>query len=227
MTILDYYIEIFPKLIPGIQKTLLMTLIAIFFGFILGIALALTRVYGKKALSTISTTYIEIIRGTPLLVQLFIIYYSIPAIGYNPTPMNAALIGLSLNSAAYQAEYIRGSIQSIGSGQMIAARTMGMSKIKSIRHVILPQSLRMTIPAWSNELIYLLKYTSITYIITVRELFAEGRFIFVENFRVIETLTLIAGIYLFFTFIFTDIIDRIEKKVRIPGIGAVESEREA
>ncbi len=141
--------------------------------------------------------------------------------------MNAALIGLSLNSAAYQAEYIRGSIQSIGSGQMIAARTMGMSKLKSIRHVILPQSLRMTIPAWSNELIYLLKYTSITYIITVQELFAKGRFIFVENFRVIETLTLIAAIYLFFTFIFTDIIDRIEKKVRIPGIGAVESEREA
>ena len=123
-------------------------------GFILGIILALGRVYGKIIISGICAGYIEIIRGTPLLVQLFIIYFGMPQIGISLEPITAALIGLSLNSAAYQAEYLRGSIQSIESGQMVAARTLGMSKLKSIRNIILPQALRISIPAWSNELVY-------------------------------------------------------------------------
>ena len=90
------------------------------------------------------------------------------------TPITAALLGLSLNSGAYQAEYIRGSVQSIPYGQMVAARTIGMNKLQSIKNIILPQALRISIPAWSNELIYLLKYTSIAYLITVKELTAEG-----------------------------------------------------
>ena len=96
-------------------------------GFILGILLALGRVYGKIIISGLCSGYIEIIRGTPLLVQLFIIYFGMPQIGISLEPITAALIGLSLNSAAYQAEYLRGSIQSIESGQMVAARTLGMT----------------------------------------------------------------------------------------------------
>ncbi|MCK5030755.1 MAG: amino acid ABC transporter permease, partial [Thermoplasmatales archaeon] len=157
--------------------TLLLTALSLAFGFILGIALALGRVYGNRLISWICIGYIEIIRGTPLLVQLFILYFGFPSLGIRLTPLEAAIIGLSLNSGAYQAEYLRGSIQSIESGQMIAARTLGMNTIKSIRNIILPQALRISIPAWSNELIYLLKYTSIAYIIQVEELTAEGKFI--------------------------------------------------
>jgi len=135
------------------------------------------------------------------------------------TPILAALIGLSLNSGAYQAEYLRGSIQSIKSGQMIAGRTLGMTKTQSIRHIILPQALRTSIPAWSNELIYLLKYTSIAYIIQVVELTAEGKFIAADTFRYIEIFTMIALIYLALTFLFTEIIDRIDNHYRIPGLG--------
>jgi len=105
---------------------------------------------------------------------------------------------------------------------MIAARTLGMTKVTSIQHIILPQALRVSIPAWSNELIYLIKYTSIVYIITVKELFAEGTLIASVNLRYIEIYTIIALIYLFFTVVFTEIIDYIERKVSIPGIGTMK-----
>jgi len=195
--------------------TLLLTALSLAFGFILGIG----RVYGNRLISWICIGYIEIIRGTPLLVQLFILYFGFPSLGIRLTPLEAAIIGLSLNSGAYQAEYLRGSIQSIESGQMIAARTLGMNTIKSIRNIILPQALRISIPAWSNELIYLLKYTSIAYIIQVEELTAEGKFIAAHTFRYLETFTIIAVIYLLLTMVFTEIIDKVDKKFSIPGIG--------
>lgn len=227
MDTLSLFIQSLPKLLEGLQYTLLLTFLSIIVGFGLGILLALGRVYGNKPLSYTCTSYIEIIRGTPLLVQLFILYFGLPAIGIGFSPLMAAFIGLSLNSGAYQAEYIRGSLQSIGSGQMIAARTIGMSTIKSLRHVILPQALRMTIPAWSNELIYLLKYSSLAYLIRVEELFAEARFIASDVFRYIEMFGFVAIIYLILTIILTEIVDKVEEKVRIPGIGAVKGEREA
>ena len=212
--------ESLPSLIDGLYITLILTFISLVAGLFLGIGLALGRVYGGKIISGICIGYIEIIRGTPLLVQLFIIYFAFPSIGIIFSPMDAALLGLSLNSGAYQAEYLRGSIQSIPSGQMIAARTIGMNKLQSIRNIVLPQALRISIPAWSNELIYLLKYTSIVYFIQVRELTAEGKFIAAETFKFIEIFAIIAVIYLVLTVLFTAIIDKFEKKLRIPGIGA-------
>ena len=197
----------------------MLTFISLACGFILGIILALGRVYGNKPISWLSSGYIEIIRGTPLLVQLFIFYYGLSSVGVRIDPLTAALLGLSLNSAAYQAEYIRGSIQSIPSGQMIAARTLGMNKIESIQSIILPQALRISIPAWSNELIYLLKYSSLAYIIRVVELTAAGKFIAAETFRHIEVFLMIALIYVVLTIIFTEILDRLEEKISIPGLG--------
>jgi polar amino acid transport system permease protein len=214
--------ESLPKLLDGLYITLLLTFISLALGFVFGLILALGRVYGKTIISGICTGYIEIIRGTPLLVQLFIIYFGLPQLGFNLEPLTAALIGLALNSAAYQAEYLRGSIQSIEAGQMVAARSLGMNKLNAIGNIILPQALRISIPAWSNELIYLIKYTSIAYIIQVRELTAEGKLIAAHSFRYLEIFAIIAIIYLILTFIFTEIIDRIEKKISIPGIGTIK-----
>jgi polar amino acid transport system permease protein len=211
-----------PNLLNGLYLTLFLTFISLVLGFILGLILALGRVYGNFLISGICAGYIEIIRGTPLLVQLFILYFGLPQIGLSLEPLDAALIGFSLNSGAYQAEYLRGSIQSIESGQMIAARSLGMTKLKAIGNIILPQALRISIPAWSNELIYLIKYTSIAYIIQVRELTAEGKFIAADTFKYIEIFAIIAIIYLVLTIIFTEIIDRIEKKISIPGIGTIK-----
>ncbi len=195
----------------------------------LGILLALGRVYGNKIVSSICLVYIEAIRGTPLLVQLFIIYFGFPYIGslfgapsirIILSPLEAALLGLTINSSAYQAEYLRGSLQSVQSGQMAAARSLGMSKFQAIRYVVLPQALRMSIPAWSNEFVYLLQYSSIVYIIQVKELTAEGLFIAAHNFRYLEIFAMIAIIYLLLTAVSTEILDRIAKKISIPGIGA-------
>jgi len=120
---------------------------------------------------------------------------------------------------------LRGSIQAIPSGQMITARTLGMTKMQSIKNVILPQALRISIPAWSNELIYLFKYTSIASIIQVSELTKEGDLIASRNFRYIEIFLIIALIYIIFTFIISEIIDRFTKKMSIPGIGIQEKAR--
>lgn len=212
-----------PNLLDGLNITLLLTFISIIIGLIIGITMALGRVYGNKIISSICIGYIEIIRGTPLLVQLFLLYFGLPSVGIALTPLQAALIGLSLNSGAYQAEYLRGSIQSIPSGQMVAARTLGMNSLQSIKNILLPQALRISIPAWSNELIYLLKYTSIAYLITVEELTAEGFFIAAKTYKYIEIFVIIAVIYLVITVLFTAIIDKIEKRLSIPGIGAKKS----
>ena len=208
-----------PNLLDGLNITLLLTFISIIIGLIIGITLALGRVYGNRIVSSVCIGYIEIIRGTPLLVQLFLLYFGLPSVGISLTPLQAALIGLSLNSGAYQAEYLRGSIQSIPSGQMIAARTLGMNSLQSIKNILLPQALRISIPAWSNELIYLLKYTSIAYLITVEELTAEGFFIAAKTYKYIEIFVIIAVIYLVITVLLTAIIDKIEKRLSIPGIG--------
>ena len=216
---ISFFAQSLPKLLDGLSITLFLTFLSLILGFLLGISLALGRIYTPKIISWLCIGYIEIIRGTPLLVQLFILYFGLPSVGIRLTPIIAAVIGLSLNSGAYQAEYLRGSIQSIKSGQMIAARTLGMTKTQAVAHVILPQALRTSIPAWSNELIYLLKYTSIAYIIQVVELTAEGKFIAADTFRYLEIFTMIAIIYLSLTVLFTEIIDRIEYRIRIPGLG--------
>ncbi len=218
-TFFEFLLDSLPKLLDGLQVTFLLTIVAILAGFLIGVTLALGRIYGNKIISGICIGFIEVIRGTPLLVQLFIIYFGLASIGLVFSPIQAALFGLSLNSSAYQAEYLRGSIQAIPSGQMVAARTLGMTKIQSIRTIVLPQALRISIPAWSNELIYLFKYTSIAYLIQVRELTAEGQIIASRNFRYVEIYLIIALIYLIFTFIISEIVDRAEKRFHVPGLG--------
>ncbi len=220
----DLFIDILPELWGGLQVTLFLTLISIIIGFIIGVSLALGKVYGNFFVAGACSGYIEVFRGTPMLVQIFILYYGLPNVNINLEPITAGLLALSLNSAAYQAEYLRGSIQSIESGQMIAARTMGMSKLQAIGNIILPQSLRLSIPAWSNELVYLIKYSTLVYLITVRELFYVANNIASQNFRYLEIFGILAIIYLVLTIIFTEIVDQFEKKVRIPGLGYREEE---
>lgn len=218
----QFFLNSLPSLLSGLGYTLLLTFVSITAGFFLGLTFALGRVYGNKIINGFCVGYIELFRGTPLLVQLFIIYFGLPSVGIIFTPLQAALLGLSLNSAAYQAEYLRGSLQSVETGQMSAARSLGMNKLQSIQHVILPQALRISIPAWSNEFIYLLQYSSIAYIIQVSELTLEGKFIAARTFSYLEVFAMIAIIYLVLTIVSTEIIDRIAKRLSIPGIGAAK-----
>ncbi|ACL70623.1 amino acid ABC transporter permease [Halothermothrix orenii] len=212
-------IQSLPDLIKGLQVTMLLTLVSIVFGFILGIILIIGKLYGFKFISWLCTSYIEIIRGTPLLVQLFILYYGLPPYGIKLTPLTAAIIGFSLNSAAYQAEYLRGSIKSVSEGQLRAAYSIGMGKWQGIFYVVLPQALIKVIPSWTNEFIYLLKYTSLAYIIGAPEMMAQAKLLASRNYEYFKTYLVAAGIYLIVVLFFTSIFNWLEKKYSIPGFG--------
>jgi polar amino acid transport system permease protein len=219
--IINIIVKHWPVLLEGLGVTLQMTFLAVVMGFVIGIFLALIRVYGPKLFSVIVMVFIEIIRGTPLLVQLFILYFGLPPYGINLTPFTAAIIGFTINSAAYQAEYLRGSLQSIENSQMIAARSLGMTKIQSITDIMLPQALRKVIPSWTNEFIYLLKYTSLAYIVGAPELMTQAKFIASRNFQFFKVYLIVAMIYLVVVLLFTWFFGKVEKKFRIPGLETV------
>ncbi|KUK82789.1 MAG: Polar amino acid ABC transporter, inner membrane subunit [Petrotoga mobilis] len=204
-------------MVEGIWVTLFLTLISVVIGFFLGVLLAVAKTYGNKLFYYISYVFIEIIRGTPLLVQLFILYYSLPVIGIRLSPLLASIIAFFLNSAAYQAEYLRGAIQSISSGQMQASLSIGMKKWQAIRLIILPQALRRFIPSWTNEFIYLLKYSSLSYIVGVPEIMAQAKFVASRNFEFFQVYLFAALIYLVLVTFFGEIFRYVEKKMKIPG----------
>lgn len=215
--IIEIILQNYPVLFKGLFITFILTVVSSIMGVVLGSALALGKIYGNKYISKIISVFIGIIQGTPLLVQLFLIYYGLPPFGISLSAISAALISFIINSGAYQAEYLRGSIQSVSSGQLKAALSIGMSKWQGIFHIILPQALRRVIPAWTNEFIYLLKYTSLAYIITVQELMGSAKIIASRNYLYFKTYLIVAFIYLIVVIIFTYFFNSVEKKFAIPG----------
>jgi len=208
-----------PPLAHGLILTLEITVTCIAFGFVLGVILALMRVYGGKWLSIPASIYIQIFRGTPLLVQLLMVYYGLPSWGISLSAFTSGVLALGLNTAAYQAEYFRGAIQAVKSGQLLAARSMGMTMPQAARYVVLPQAFRIVIPSWSNELILMLKYSSIVFSVTLLDLMGVGKRIASHNFRYFEVYVVVALFYLALVFIITQVLRLLEKKVHIPGLG--------
>lgn len=223
-------VEFLPALAAGAYLTIVLTVISIAFGFVLAVPLSVARVYGKRT-SWLSLGFTELIRGTPLLAQLFVLYYGLqlsswirelPLVGEGIIPGQAfwvAIIGFTINSAAYQAEYIRSALLSVDRGQLIAGRSIGLSQLGGIRYVVLPQALRYAIPGWSNELVYLIKYSSLAAFITVPELFEVGRSIASRNFKFTAIFTLVALMYLAIIITASNIMGRVEDYVHIPGLG--------
>ena len=203
----------------GLRFTFTLTIVVMFFGTILGVLLALGRSFGSKPVTWLCTAYIEIIRGTPMLAQLFILYFALPPYGIRMTAVTVAYLGFTINCAAYQAEYTRGSIESVGADQFKSAYSLGMSRWQTIFTVVLPQAIRWAIPAWTNEFIYILKYTSLAYVIGAPDLMTQGKFIASRNYQFFRVYLIAAIIYLIIVWISTWIIDRIEEKLKIPGFG--------
>jgi polar amino acid transport system permease protein len=208
-----------PPLLEGTVVTLKLIIASIPLGLILGILIAVERVYGNKFISSFCTVYTLFFRGTPLLVQLFILYFGFPSMGIFFSPFAAAVIGFILCSGAYHSEYIRGAIQSIKSGQMMAAKALGMNKFKAILYIILPQALRRAIPGCSNEIIYLIKYSSLAYMVTCVELTGAGKIIASRYFEYTLVFAVVGAIYLLIVSVVTKVLNRLEKKLEIPGIG--------
>jgi polar amino acid transport system permease protein len=203
----------------GLILTLEITLTCIAIGIVLGILLALGRVYGGRLISIPCNIYIQVFRGTPLLVQLLMIYYGLPSWGISLSAFVSGILALGLNTAAYQAEYLRGAIQAVKGRQMMAARAIGMTLPQAIRYVILPQAFRIVIPSWSNELILMFKYSSIVFSVTLLDLMGVGKRIAARNFRYFEVFIVVALFYLALVFIITQLLRLLEKRVHIPGLG--------
>jgi polar amino acid transport system permease protein len=205
----------------GAIVTLEITAVAVVVGVVLGVPLALTRLYAPRWIAAIAVGYIEVFRGTPLLVQLFIVYYGLPTYGILLDNLPAAFLTLGLNSAAYQAEYFRGAINSIDSGQMTAARAVGMSQLQAIRHILLPQAARVVLPAWSNEVIGVMKASAVVFLIAVEDLMAEAKIIFGRTFNPVEAYVVVSIVYLVLIGILAYLLSRMERTLRIPGLELV------
>jgi polar amino acid transport system permease protein len=222
---LETLIESLPQLLDGLAVTLALTALGIILGTTAGILLATGRSYGARPLAYLVLIYEKVLRGIPLLVLFFLIYFGLPQIGINFDAFTSAVIGLGLRSAAYQAQIYRGSINSIPVGQINAAYSLGMSKLKAIRYVILPQMLRLSIPGWSNEFTILLKDTSLAFGIGVIELMRQGRYIQVRDPSLVLTVfLLIAVIYFVLVFTANKTLRYVEKKYQMAGL-QVEAHR--
>ncbi|MBG6183260.1 cystine transport system permease protein [Arthrobacter sp. CAN_A214] len=164
-----------PILRGGLTGTIPLSLASFVLGLALALVLALLRISGRRVLSGIARGYISVIRGTPLLVQLFVIFYGLPSIGLVIDPWPSAIIAFSLNVAGYAAEILRAAILSVPKGQWEAGHTIGMSRTVTLRRVILPQAARVSVPPLSNTFISLVKDTSLASLILVTELFREAQ----------------------------------------------------
>ena len=218
---LETLIESLPSLFDGLVVTLLLTAVGILLGTTLGIVLATGRSYASRPLAYLFLIYEKVLRGIPLLVLFFLLYFGLPQIGINLNAFTAAVLGLGLRSSAYQAQIYRGAINSIPEGQIHAAYSLGMSKLKAIRHVIMPQMLRLSIPGWSNEFTILLKDTSLAFGIGVIELMRQGRYIQVRDpDLVLAVFLLIALIFFLLVFTANKILRFVEKKYQMAGYQA-------
>jgi len=218
LTILQILAQYWPLLLQGFETTLILAVTGFIIGAVTGLPLSLVETYAPREMRWLVTSYVELIRGTPMLVQLFLIYYALPQVGITLNAMTAAIFGLGMNSGAYQAEYFRGAINSVQSGQMEAAESIGLSKAQSILEVILAQALRFVIPAWTNEVVYLIQYSSIVYLITVIELTGVGTIIGTQTYEYVSTYIIIALIYVVTTLAIVKASHVVEYKTAIPGL---------
>ncbi|MEI4831302.1 amino acid ABC transporter permease [Bacillus sp. FJAT-53711] len=201
-----------PMLKGAISDTIPLTLISFAIGLVLATLTALCRISGNRVLEWIARIYVSIIRGTPLLVQLFIIFYGLPTIGITINSFPAAIIGFSLSVGAYASEIIRASILSIPKGQWEAAYTIGMSYPQALRRVILPQATRVSIPPLSNTFISLIKDTSLASMILVTEMFRKAQEIAATNYEFLVVYTEAGLMYWVICFLLSIVQQILEKR---------------
>ena len=212
--------HLFPALMEGGVMTVKLILLSVPFGLITGIIIAVGRVYGNKPISVLCRLYVLFFKGCPLLLLLFMLYFGLPPLGISLSPLVASVLGFVLCNGAYSSEYIRGAIQSIKTGQITAAEALGMTRFQGVIHIILPQAFRRALPGVGNEIIYLIKYSSLAYMITCIELTGAGKIVAARFFRFTETFIAIGIIYLILVSIATKVLSIVEKKLYYPGMGS-------
>ncbi len=213
----DSLAVVIPYLLQGLPATIEMSMFGFALGFLLGILFGLGRTSEDKPLNLISSLYVDALRGTPLLVQILIVYFGLPSLGISFDPITAGIVAIGLNSGAYQAEIVRAGIQSIPKENLESAESLGLSELQIGYHIILPLALRNALPSLTNELITLIKESSLVSVIGVAELTRRGEYVMAWTFMPLEVYLLVAAIYFLVCFVFSKASARLEKKLSIPG----------
>ncbi|AHV95462.1 amino acid ABC transporter permease [Paenibacillus sabinae] len=205
--------SLLPLLKAGVAFTVPLTLVSFALGLLLAVATALVRLSSWKIPVLIARFYVWIIRGTPLLVQLFIIFYGLPSVGITLEPFTAAVIGFTLSVGAYGSEIVRAAILSIHKGQWEAAYSVGMTRIQALRRIILPQAARVSVPPLANSFISLVKDTSLAATITYVEMFRTAQQIAAVTYEPLLVYSEAAVFYLVFCTVLTVLQDYLEKRL--------------
>lgn len=202
-----------PMIEGAIKYTIPLTIITFVLGLILAFLTALARLSASKLLNTFARFYVSIIRGTPLLVQLFVIFYGLPNLGLTIDPLTSAIIGFSLNVGAYASEIIRAAILSIPKGQWEAGYSIGMNYTQTLRRIVLPQAARVSIPPLSNTFISLVKDTSLASLVLVSEMFRKAQEIAATNYEFLLLYSEVAILYWIICTILSFVQGRVELKL--------------
>lgn len=205
MDLIELLREAAPVMLTGAGYTLLFAVAAMLGGLVIGFPAAVMRIAPWALLRWPATLYVSIMRGTPLLVQLFVIYYGLPSVGIEFTPVAAGVLALSLNAGAYLSESLRGAINSIGVGQWRASFSLGLTYGQALRFVVLPQALRVAVPSMSNTLISLIKDTSLVSVITMTELMLATKEVIASTFQPLPLYIAAAAIYWVLSLVFEQV----------------------
>lgn len=212
--------ELLPALNKGLLVSLALIIPASIIGFSGGVALGCARAFGARWLRSLGNGYTALLRGVPLAIQLMLIYYALPKMGIYFSPYGAALTSFILCTSAYQSEYVRGALLSIKQGQILAAKALGFTKMQTILWIIVPQAARRALPGCGNEIIYLIKYSSLAYLVTCMELMGEGKVVASDTFRFTEVFFTVGLYYLAMVSIATWLLHWLEQRYHIPGFGS-------
>lgn len=222
----DLILSSLPSLLAGTWMTLQLVVISLVAGFVLALAVAFGRLSSRRPISGVTGAYVFLFRSTPLLVQIFLIYYGLgqfQAVRESllwpilREPYWCAIIALTLNTAAYTGEIMRGGIQAVPFGQIEAARALGMSRALLYRRIVLPQALRQILPAYGNEMIQMVQATSLASTITLMELTGAARAIASRSFQPVEMFIIAGAIYLVMNFVIAQAIRRAERRMAHAG----------
>ena len=202
-----------PVLIKGTGYTVFFALSTMVLGLLMGFVVALVRIARVPLLAPLLAFYVSVMRGTPLLVQIFVIYYGLPSVGIEFEPVTAGVLSLTLNVAAYLSESLRGAIAGVDKGQWDAAQSLGLNWWQAMRHVIAPQALRLAVPSLANSLISLIKDTSLVSVITVSELMMATKDVIAQTFQPLPLYLMAAGIYWVMSALFEQVQKRLELRL--------------
>ncbi len=209
--------SVFPALNHGLLMSLALIVPSASIGFVLGVATGVARVFGPRWLKVLGNVFTATFRGVPLVVQLMIIYFGLPNLGIYFEPYTASVLGFILCTGAYQSEYVRGALLSIKQGQLKAAYALGFTRWQAILWILAPQAARRALPGCGNEIIYLIKYSSLAYVVACIELTGEAKIIVSRTFRPTEVYLAAGVYYLAMVSAATWVLHKLEERFAIPG----------